>query len=203
MELDVNSDSHVYTARSEAVQNRSSVHRDQIIMDSFAEMKKYGVWTQGLRLTTNNSTNTLYYRRYLDGYPLMSDASPYYLGLQFNLSPKVTRFSGSFLSLRSHIDDKSKATELDSASSLVSQLHEQGMVTTDLDQIFVAYEWQANMENFQLVTFIPKYYVEYKGRYISLERLNRGELRHSQESASSDEGTSPQGVKTLDEGGQE
>ena len=86
---------------------------------------------------------------------------------------------------------------------MVSQLHEQGMVTTDLDQIFVAYEWQANMENFQLVTFIPKYYVEYKGRYISLERLNRGELRHSQESASSDEGTSPQGVNTLDEGGQE
>ena len=119
----------------------------------------------------------------------------------------MTRVSGSFLSLRSHIDDKSKASDLDSASGLVSQLHEQGMATTDLDQIFVAYEWQANMENFQLVTFIPKYYVEYKGRYISLERLNRGELRHSQGSASSDatssEGTSPQGVNTLDEGGQE
>ncbi|WP_314237737.1 two-component system activity regulator YycH [Abiotrophia defectiva] len=207
LELDVNSDSHVYTARSEAVQNRSSVHRDQIIMDSFTEMKKYGVWTQGLRLTTNNSTNTLYYQRYLDGYPLMSDASPYYLGLQFNLSPKVTRFSGSFLSLRSHIDDKSKASDLDSASGLVSQLHEQGMVTTDLDQIFVAYEWQANMENFQLVTFIPKYYVEYKGRYISLERLKRGELRHNQDASSSDaassEGAIPQGADTPDEGGQE
>ena len=63
------------------------------------------------------------------------------------------------------------------------------------------------MENFQLVTFIPKYYVEYKGRYISLERLNRGELRHNQDASSSDvasgEGTSPQGVNTLDEGGQE
>ena len=81
------------------------------------------------------------------------------------------------------------------------------MVTTDLDQIFVAYEWQANMENFQLVTFIPKYYVEYKGRYISLERLKRGELRHNQDASSSDaassEGTSPQGADTLDEGGQE
>ena len=81
------------------------------------------------------------------------------------------------------------------------------MVATDLDQIFVAYEWQANMENFQLVTFIPKYYVEYKGRYISLERLKRGELRHNQESASLDaassEGAVPQDTDTPDEGGQE
>jgi len=40
-----------------------------------------------------------------------------------------------------------------------------------------------------------------------LERLNRGELRHNQDALSSDvassEGTSPQGVNTLDEGGQE
>ncbi len=47
-------------------------------------MKKYGVWTQGLRLTTNNSTNTAY-QRYLDIYPL-SDASLLNIGLQFNLS---------------------------------------------------------------------------------------------------------------------
>ncbi len=207
LELDVNSDSHVYTARSEASQNRNAVNRDQVIMDSFAEMRKYGIWTQGIRLTTNTNTNTLYYQRYLEGYPLMSDASPYYLGLQFNLSPKVTRFSGTFLSLRSHIEDKSVSTSLDAASSLVSQLHEQGLATTDLDRIFVAYEWQANMENFQLVTFLPKYYVEYKGRYISLDRLNRGELPNNQEASSSDlvssDSPSLTEENTLSEGGQE
>ncbi len=172
------------TLRGQAVQNRSSVHRDQIIMDSFAEMKKYGSGPQGLRLTTNNSTNT-YYQRYLDGYPLMAGCA-LYLGLQFNLSPKVTRFSGSFLIWCSHIDDKSKASDLDSASAWSPQLHEQGMVTTDLDQILWPMNGRPIWRTSSCLTFIPKYYVEYKGRYISLDQLKRGELRHNQDASSSD-----------------
>ena len=190
LELDLFTDSQTYIAKSETYQSRATNTLSQLLVDSFSELIKYDYWNLGLRYMPT-ANDKIIYRRLMNGYPIISQIGFNYGGTQFEMTPKVTRFSGSLIDLRSHISDKSQKMTLADLKEIEKVLTEQGLTWKEMDRVFVGYEWQKETENLQLAQFIPKWYVEYKGRYFTLAEIQDGTIKKWSQTQQSKE-------KTLD-----
>ena len=176
LELDWFTDTQHYVAKSETYQNRAANTTTQLLLDSFSELEKYEQWNFGVRYMTTSS-HQLVYRRLLNSYPIVANGTIDYGATWFEMTPKVTKFSGNLLELRAHVADKSQPVTLATAQEVMKTLAEQGVSLFDIDRIFIAYEWQKETENLQLVQLLPKWYIDYQGRSFSLEQVKDGTLK--------------------------
>ena len=65
---------------------------------------------------------------------------------------------------------------IESGEELEEILEEQGLQFAQFNQVFLAFEWQEEMEGFRKVTFIPKWYFVLKNQTYSIDQIKNGEV---------------------------
>ncbi|MFK8243096.1 MULTISPECIES: two-component system activity regulator YycH [unclassified Facklamia] len=160
----------------------------QQIEQSYAQVRQFEYWTQGLRYNSQSNHSTAVFQRYLLGYPVFSpnNTTPYASSrVSFrnnNLTSSITRLTMSMLFLEAHIQDQSRDMELLDASSLLYELNVAGFDVSDFSNVVIGYEWQHDMANFQKVNFVPKWFFEKNNVYYSLNQLKEGAIKVERES---------------------
>ncbi|MBD3949971.1 hypothetical protein I4Q36_01070 [Tuanshanicoccus lijuaniae] len=156
----------------------------QQIEQSYAQVRQFEYWTQGLRYNSQSNHSTAVFQRYLSGYPVFSpsNTTPYASSrVTFRSgssgTTSITRLTMPTLFLESHIHDQSRDTELMSASELLYELNMAGFDISDFTNVVIGYEWQPDMANFQKVNFVPKWFLEKNNVYYSLSQIQNGALK--------------------------
>ena len=89
---------------------------------------------------------------------------------------ELSRLQKPLLDLGVHVDDLSQEIMIESGEELEEILEEQGLQFAQFNQVFLAFEWQEEMEGFRKVTFIPKWYFVLKNQTYSIDQIKNGEV---------------------------
>lgn len=139
-------------------------------------MNKYEAWNDMMRFD-GIQFGKFVYRRYLKGVPIVSHLSVDYSQTTIDLRTNIKqKYKMPLLVLYAPLSDLNTPVTLSSKTEIEQIFAEAGFHATDFDRLFVAYEWQEEMENFQRVTLIPKWHVEKNGVIYPLEMVQNGEL---------------------------
>ncbi|WP_124057878.1 YycH family regulatory protein [Vaginisenegalia massiliensis] len=168
------------TITTNSISNREKISEEQKLRESFKPVAENAYWRQGLRYDGIRN-NMVTYRRFLDGFPIYSHSSIEDYGalkvyMRNTPGSEVYRFEKPTVILMANIDDMSQDIPLLSADELVTTLTGAGVNLDRISDIQLVYEWQPDMQNFQVVTLIPKWYVEVNGRQYSLDQITHGDL---------------------------
>ncbi|AXY24662.1 hypothetical protein CL176_00695 [Suicoccus acidiformans] len=148
------------------------------IRDSYIPISSNEYWSGNIRLDMI-ANNTVAYRRYLGGLPIIGAPEVIDYGvsrtyLRNDSSGEVYRYQVPLVILQAHIPDMSETYQLPSGVQMAAFLESQGYSTTMFEDIFLAYEWQEDMEDFKKANLVPTWYVQFKDNYYSWKQLENG-----------------------------
>ena len=153
------------------------------IRTSFKELRQYEYWNEGMRYD-GIKDSAVSYRHYLKGLPIVTQKGGIdYAVTTVNLRP-ITKINGNIfqmptLILYAHLSNRNEAMTLESAEEVKAVIDQSEHELNEFSRIFVAYEWQLEMEQFQVVKLIPKWYVEINNQLYSLAEVADGTMNDS------------------------
>lgn len=156
-----------------------SLSQEHWIRKSVDFLQEYVYWNQGLRYY-GSTENQVVYRRYLGGMPIFSPSNlPDYgvtkIGISnLNHQAEMNRLQMPLMILDVHVTDQSDNVVLESGNEIEKILEEQGLAFSQFSKILLAFEWQAEMENFKKVTLIPKWYFVANSQNYSMDQIKDG-----------------------------
>ena len=166
-----------------ASQGNNSINREFILPEekvrySLPYIQTYEYWPSDLRLYSESS-NTLTYRRFLNGLPIYSapnlaDYGATRVTLRTNPNIEVYRYQMPLVTIGTHIHDLSRAYDIESGQQIEKLLTEQGLSFTNFTNIILGYEWQTEMENFKTVTLVPKWFFHINNTYYPIDQIRDG-----------------------------
>ncbi len=186
--ITVNDDTNMMTVANSSIQSGSSVNpnleninQPEKVSASLNFYREYAYWNHGARLFLE-SNNQAIYRRFLFGRPVYSHPNlPDYGSVRITLRAndqnlELSRLQKPLLDLGVHVDDLSQEIMIESGEELEEILEEQGLQFAQFNQVFLAFEWQEEMEGFRKVTFVPKWYFVLKNQTYSIDQIKNGEV---------------------------
>lgn len=152
------------------------------IEDSFYLIKQYEYWPGDVRLTSIKN-GRITYRHFIDNMPIFTaETLPDYgssiVHLRNDQSYGVYRYQTTLLVPQAYIEGVSQNYTLPSDQDIIAYLVELGLSTDDFNYATIGYEWQLDMEDFQKVILVPKWYFSLDGQQYSLEQLATEQFRN-------------------------
>ena len=160
-----------------------SLNRNQTdkILNSFKYISNYDYWQGPIRLM--GAKNSLaQYRRFYAGLPIftnskIADYGASRIHLRNNDSGDVYRYQIPLLVFHAHIPDQSKDVVIESADEIFNIVEDNGYVLSQFDDMFFAFEWQADMEGDKKAHLIPKWYIKVGDNFYSLDQISSPAFR--------------------------
>lgn len=165
------------------------------ILSSFEMIKQYDYWPGDIRLTKRES-GRIFYRHYLEGLPIHTHPSlPEYgssiVHLRNDKSYEISRFQASLLIPEAYIEGINQSYNLETDFEIIDYLSYLGIGIEYFSNVFIGYEWQPDMEDFQKMILVPKWFLTFEDKYYALDDLDSPEFRNHFET-----------VRQLREGGE-
>lgn len=88
-----------------------------------------------------------------------------------DLSGDIFRYHQPMLTFYTHIDTASQEYELMNHEEILAALQERGYTVNGFEDIFMAYEWQEDMEMFRKAELIPTWFFQLNGEHYTLEEI--------------------------------
>lgn len=189
--ITVNDDTNMMTVTNSSIQSGSTLNPSLENISQLAKVKAslnfyhdYAYWDRGARLFLENN-NQVTYRRFLFGRPVYTHANlPDYGSVRITLRAneqnlELSRLQKPLLNLGVHVDDMSQEVVLESGEELEAILEEEGLQFAQFSQVFLAFEWQEEMEGFRKATLIPKWYFVLNNQTYSIDQIQNGEATRS------------------------
>lgn len=146
------------------------------IENTFKYIKRYDYWPGDLRLM-GAKENLAQYRRFLNNLPIFSvgranDYGSSRLYIRNNKSGDIYRYQFPLLIFHAHIPDQSQTVELASAADIFEQVKNAGYSLNQFDDLFIAYQWQEDMEAGKKAHLIPKWYIKIGDNFYSIDQMD-------------------------------
>ncbi|MGO2082925.1 YycH family regulatory protein [Vagococcus sp.] len=142
--------------------------KENIYEESFQYIENLGNALGTLRFF-NEIDSDIVYRNYVEGFPVFGDHSKGQVSITIRNSQNV-QLKTNQESIQIPIPSN-ETKILPPTQKVLDELTVLGMDNTEVQDIQIGYEWQANVETKQVVDLIPRWYLKYKEKWISFEDL--------------------------------
>lgn len=173
--LEINQSSQRFNltiGRADPGDPRSTVEKYK---NAYSMVQNFEHWSGDLRLfSVNNSYIT--FRRYYNGIPILTKSTVTDYGAniaQFrsDLSGDIYRYYQPMVFFYAHINTESEPVELLNHEELLDLIQMYGYRVSGFKDIFVAYEWQEDMEGFKKAELVPTWFFQLGNSYYTLAEL--------------------------------
>lgn len=185
IEMTLNSETQMLEIMYKNITQSDLSNDAQKIEQAYSQVRQYEYWQHGLRYASQSSVNSIVFQRYLDGIPIFSpmDQTHYASNrVSFKTGNLITSSATlvmPLLYLEAHVADQSRSYDLVAGDELEALLNSVGLSLGDFSNVMIGYEWQANMANFQKVSFVPKWYLERGNQYYSIDKILEGAISNT------------------------
>lgn len=162
------------------------LNRSEKLESSFKFIEEFHYWKEDMVITSFEN-NVINYRRMVNHLPIyvapgLVDYGASYVYLRSDEGGEPYRYQMPLIMTQAHIKDQSEPVTLVSGDEIVDYLYQLNYALINFDRVFLAYEWQAGMEEFKKAELVPKWYFEFAGKKYSYEQLETDSFRTIYES---------------------
>lgn len=173
--LDVNRTTQQFDltiSRADPGEPRTTVEK---FRNAFSMVQQFEYWEGDIRLF-HQENNFITFRRYYNDLPILTSSNmPDYgansVQMRGDLSGDIFRYHQPMLTFYTHIDTASQEYELMNHEEILAVLQERGYTVNGFEDIFMAYEWQEDMEMFRKAELIPTWFFQLNGEHYTLEEI--------------------------------
>lgn len=164
-ELQINEKTDILTYyRNRSAENKLSI--TETLKSSYNQLIQYENWASAVHyFDYNDSTKEVTYRRYIEGFPVFSGSSDYGTTHITVVEDGLSRLQVPLVIAQTPISDVEEQKTLQSGSSILDSLVEQGYNSAEIDDMKIGYSWTNSTESDRVINLEPNWYVNIDGTW--------------------------------------
>ncbi|KRL05830.1 YycH family regulatory protein [Liquorilactobacillus oeni] len=141
------------------------------LKESFTQLKSLGVQLDDVRYAEyNESDNSVTYRSYIAGFPIINEDSYGTYKIQL-MNSGGKKYVFSLNNLQVPVPSGGAREELPSTYTVYQKLQSAGYPSSEIKNIKVAYKWEQSTSSKLVVDLVPTYFIYYSGHWQSYQDL--------------------------------
>ena len=142
----------------------------RLIRNSFHEIKMLDNWTNPFYFYDyDETTGNVYYRRYVNGFPIFGDVDYGLTRIKMSGST-VVELQFSTQVIQTPLTDREEATVLANGEQLLEELKNAGYPAEAIQKITVGYDWAFSEESNRIVNLTPKWFIKMDDRWQAMDK---------------------------------